>query len=177
MPVTSYAIALGSNRPGRHGPPERTLRAAIAALKPVAVSPILHTPALGPSKRRFANAVALIETRETPPELLRRLKAIERDFGRRPGQRWGARILDLDIILWSGSAWASPGLTVPHPAFRTRDFVLRPLMAVAPDWRDPLTGLSIRQLRARLTRRAPAPRCDALRGLVAQSVEQRTFNL
>jgi 2-amino-4-hydroxy-6-hydroxymethyldihydropteridine diphosphokinase len=159
VPVTSYAIALGSNRPGRHGPPERTLAAAIAVLKPVAVSPILHTPALGPSKRRFANAAVLIETRESPPELLRRLKAIERDFGRRAGQRWGARVLDLDIILWSEGAWSEPGLTVPHAAFRERDFVLHPLAAIAPGWRDPLTGLSIRQLRARLTRPVLAPRC------------------
>lgn len=154
MGTTSYAIALGSNRPGRHGPPAREVAAAIAALGQVtAASPILHTAALGPSKRRFANAVAILETAETPPALLHRLKAIERGFGRRPGLRWGARVIDLDIILWSEGAWSGPGLTIPHPHFRLRAFVLDPLGRIAPDWRDPLTGLSVRQLRARLARR------------------------
>ena len=153
MPTTSYAIALGSNRPGRHGSPERELRAALAELAPAIASPILHTPPLGPSNRRYANAVAIIDTAEDPPALLRRLKAIEHAFGRRAGRRWGARVLDLDIILWSEGAWSGPGLTLPHPHYRIRDFVLDPLVRVAPDWRDPLTGFSVRQLRARLRAR------------------------
>jgi len=162
VPRTSYAIAIGSNRRGRHGAPAREVAAAIAALGGVVVvSPILHTPPLGPSKRRFANAVALIESDETPPALLRRLKAIERDFGRRRGQNWGARVIDLDIVLWSGGSWGEPALTVPHRLFRHRDFVLAPLVQVAPFWRDPVTGLSIRQLYSRLTRRVPASRGNA----------------
>lgn len=157
--TTSYAIAIGSNRPGRHGAPEREVAAAIAALGRVTgVSPILRTPPLGPSKRRFANAVAILESDETPPALLRRLKAIERDFGRRRGRVWGSRVIDLDIVLWADGSWESPGLVVPHRHFRARDFVLRPLAAVAPGWRDPVTGLSVRQLLARLTRPVPAPR-------------------
>ncbi len=150
MGTTSYAIALGSNRRGRHGAPEREVAAALAKLAPAIASPILRTPPLGPSNRRFANAVAIVETAEEPPALLRRLKAIERAFGRRPGRRWGARVLDLDILLWSQGAWSGAGLTIPHPQFRLRGFVLDPLVRIAPDWRDPLTGLSIRQLRARL---------------------------
>ncbi|MCW3835340.1 2-amino-4-hydroxy-6-hydroxymethyldihydropteridine diphosphokinase [Sphingomonas canadensis] len=165
MPTTSYAIALGSNRPGRHGPPERMLAAALAALGGViAASPVIRTAPIGPSIRRFANAAAIIASDETPPALLRRLKRIERDFGRRPGQRWGARTIDLDIILWSGGTWAGDGrrggaghgLIVPHTAFRERRFVLDPLAAIAPDWRDPVSGLSVRQLAARLRRPRPA---------------------
>jgi 2-amino-4-hydroxy-6-hydroxymethyldihydropteridine diphosphokinase len=149
-----YAIALGSNRSGRHGRPEAEIAAALAVLGGViAVSPLLRTPPLGPSKRRFANAVALIESDETPPALLARLKTIERDFGRRRGRRWDARVIDLDIILWSEGAWGAPGLTVPHASFRARDFVLRPLLTVAPAWRDPVSGLSVRQLAWRLARR------------------------
>ena len=150
MVTTSYAIALGSNRPGRHGSPERELRAALAELAPAIASPILRTPPLGPSSRRYANAAAIVETGEDPPALLRRLKAIEHAFGRRAGQRWAARVLDLDILLWSQGAWSGPGLTIPHPHYRARGFVLDPLVRIAPDWRDPLTGLSVRQLRARL---------------------------
>lgn len=147
-----YVIALGSNRRGRHGSPRRELAAAIAAIGGVmAQSPVLETAPLGPSRRRFANAAILIESAETPPQLLGRLKQIERAFGRRRGRRWDARVIDLDLILWSGGPWSSPGLTVPHPLFRQRDFVLRPLAGIVPDWRDPMTGRTIRQLVARVT--------------------------
>ena len=156
---TSYAIAIGSNRRGRHGTPEREVAAAIAALGRISArSRILRTAPLGPSDRRFANAVAILDSDEAPPALLRRLKAIERDFGRRRGRIWGTRVIDLDIVLWSGGAWGESRLVVPHPRFRERDFVLAPLLEVAPDWRDPVTGFSVRQLHARLTRPTPAPR-------------------
>lgn len=155
MTTTSYAIAIGSNRPGRHGRPDREVRAAISALgtlpgSVVAASRIIASAPLGPSSRTFANAVAILESGEQPPALLARLKRIERDFGRRPGQRWGARVIDLDIILWSGGGWSGPGLDVPHRAFRARRFVLDPLAALIPAWRDPATGLTVRQLAARL---------------------------
>lgn len=151
--TTSYVIALGSNRRGRHGAPHDELAAALALLEPLAVSPILTTDPIGPSKRRFANAAALIESDESPPELLKRLKQIEHQFGRRRGQNWAARVIDLDIVLWSGGTWGEPKLTVPHILFRTRDFVMTPLMAIVPDWRDPISGLTIRQLNARLHRK------------------------
>jgi 2-amino-4-hydroxy-6-hydroxymethyldihydropteridine diphosphokinase len=64
-------------------------------------------------------------------------------------------VLDLDIILWSEGSWAGPELIVPHPEFRRRFFVLEPLAEIAPRWRDPLTGLTIRQLLARLRRGRP----------------------
>ena len=116
------------------------------------MSPVLPTPALGPAGRSFANAAALLSSDLDPAELLARLKAVERDFGRRPGRRWGPRVLDLDIILWSGGAWAGGGLVVPHSEFRARAFVLEPLATIAPDWQDPLTGASVRQLLHRLRR-------------------------
>lgn len=147
MPVTSYALALGSNRRGLHGGPAQSVRAALAAIGGVvAVSAVIETVPVGPSQRRFANMAAIVETNEAPDALLARLKAIERGFGRRRGQRWGARVIDIDIILWSGGAWASPDLTIPHPAFRLRGFVLRPLAQIAPRWRDPVSGRTIRQL-------------------------------
>ncbi|MEA3014917.1 MAG: 2-amino-4-hydroxy-6-hydroxymethyldihydropteridine diphosphokinase [Sphingomonadales bacterium] len=161
MAKTSYAIALGSNRRSRHGSPAQTLRAALAGLDGVqAVSTIRATPALGPAGRGFANAVAIVESRLAPDALLAELKAMERAFGRRPGRRWGPRVLDLDIILWSGGAWGGPGPIVPHPEYRKRAFVLQPLAEIAPAWRDPLTGATIRQLLARLTAPRPAPRSD-----------------
>ncbi len=154
-----YAIAVGSNRlHGRHGRPAQVVEAAIAELDRqfglFDASPILLNPAHGGAGRDFANAVALIESRLEPPALLAALQAIERDFGRRGGRRWGTRVLDLDIALWSGGIWRSPGLTVPHPRLASRDFVLAPLATVAPGWR--VTGaLTARHLAHRLARRAP----------------------
>lgn len=163
MVTTSYAIALGSNRRhGRHGGPAAVLRAAIEALgelgEVAAVSTIRATPALGPAGRGFANAVALLSSELDPNDLLVGLKGLERRFGRRSGKRWGPRVLDLDIILWSDGPWDGPGPIVPHPEFRRRAFVLDPLAEVAPDWRDPISNASVRQLRARLTAPRPANR-------------------
>lgn len=85
------------------------------------------------------------------------LQRIERDFGRtRTGERWGARTLDLDIILWSGGPWADARLTVPHRLWRQRSFVVDCLSEIAPLWRDPTSGLSVRQIKARLDRKRPA---------------------
>lgn len=121
-------------------------------------SPIISSAPVGPSQRTYANAAAILASPLEPPALLDRLHEIEAHFGReRRGQRWRARVLDLDIILWSGGIWAEdrPALSIPHPAMRTRGFVLAPAAAIAPDWRDPVTGLTIRQLQSRLTRPKP----------------------
>jgi len=155
-PLSTYAIALGSNRRGRHGAPAETVRAAARAIGAERLSKVRLTPALGPAGRGFANAVAIVESELDPPALLVRLKRIERDFGRRGGRRWGPRVLDLDIILWSQGAWGGDRLIIPHPEFRRRRFVLEPLAEVAPGWRDPITGASVRQLLFRLGRRPGA---------------------
>lgn len=160
-----YLVALGSNvRHARHGLPPQVLAAAlrdlaVQGLDIEAVAPVIASAPLGPSLRRYANSAALVKTGLVPEQLLALFKQVERKFGRRlRGRRWGRRVLDLDIVLWSGGAWSSPGLTIPHPAFRERAFVLGPAAAIAPHWRDPLTGLTIKQLQARLTRRCRLPR-------------------
>ena len=163
MSRSTYLIALGSNRPHvRHGGPDAVVRAAVRAMtkkgmKLKRLSGIHHTRALGPAGRDFANAAALVKSHLGPPELLRKLKKIERKFGRRSVRRWGPRVLDLDIILWSGGAWpsrlrwkATRHLAVPHRAMAARVFVLAPAAEIAPRWRHPLNGLSVRQMLARL---------------------------
>jgi 2-amino-4-hydroxy-6-hydroxymethyldihydropteridine diphosphokinase len=162
MPPYLYAIAIGSNRRhGRHGAPSHVVRAAVdaldrAGLAVAAVSPVIATPALGPAGRSFANAAVIVETPLDPPALLDLVKAIERRFGRRRGRRWGARVLDLDILLWSGGRWPRFGgrrLVVPHRSLETRDFVLRPLVRVAPRWRVGKGARTVRHALARLGRR------------------------
>ena len=91
------------------------------------------------------------EQLSTPNDMLQRLKSMEREFGRRPGRRWGPRVLDLDIALWSGGAIRSRSLSIPHPQLARRSFVLQPLAAIAPGWR--VGALNIRHLAHRLARR------------------------
>src|SRR5687768_3852197 len=148
-----YLIALGSNR--RHhccGRPRDVLAAALERLeaqgvKVVEAAPVLFSDPVGPSQRRYANSAAVVEMRLEPPALLALLKRVEREFGRRPGgQRWTSRVLDLDLVLWGGGCFAAPHLIVPHPLFRARAFVLGPAVRIVPLWRDPVTGLTVRQL-------------------------------
>ena len=154
-----YAVALGSNRPhGRHGRPAEVIGAAIARLDQdfslFDASPILLNPAQGGAGRDFANAVALVESGLGPKAMLTALKAIEQDFGRRSGRRWGARVLDLDILAWSGGTVRSARLTIPHPRLASRAFAIGPLAAIAPDWRI-IGALTARHLATRLARRRP----------------------
>ena len=155
-----YAVGVGSNRPhGRHGRPALVVAAALAALDRAfelfEASPILLNPATGGAGRDFANAAALISSDLAPADLLAQLKAIERHFGRRPGRRWATRVLDLDILLWSGGTVATRTLQIPHPRLATRTFALLPLSAIAPRW--PVAGgRTVRHLNARLAQRRPA---------------------
>ena len=150
-----YALALGSNRPlSARLTPVHLLEEAVRLIGEIGtvltVAPVMTTPPMGPSRRHYANGALLLESVLSPEALLSRLQAIERDLGRRRFIRWGARRLDIDIILWSGGRWNSRSLHIPHPAFRDRDFVLAPLCAIVPDWRDPASGLSMRHLHRRL---------------------------
>ena len=158
-PAHLYAIAIGSNRPhGRFGRPAGVVEAAIARLDEdfglFDASPIVLNPAHGGAGRDFANAVALVESDLDPPQMLKRLKTIESDFGRRRGRRWGPRVLDLDIALWSGGRFRSRRLNIPHAQLSKRTFVLQPLAAIAPGWR--IEGsLTANHLAERLARRRP----------------------
>ena len=152
MAKTSYAIALGSNRRSRRGAPADTVRTAAEAIGAELVSRVIATDAVGPAGRSFANAAAIVEIDLAPLCLLERLKEVERDFGRRPGRRWGPRVLDLDIILWSGGRFASRRLDVPHAALAKRPFVLRPLTEIAPNWPVPGTARAVRHLAFRTAR-------------------------
>ncbi|MBH1992482.1 MAG: 2-amino-4-hydroxy-6-hydroxymethyldihydropteridine diphosphokinase [Sphingomonadaceae bacterium] len=157
--VHLYALAIGSNQAlSARRSPARLLEEAVALIgaqaRVLAVAPTIVTAPIGPSARRFANGALLVESTLPPVAMLRFVQSIETMLGRRRHRRWGARSVDIDIILWSGGAWRSRMLTIPHAAFRTRDFVLTPLTSIAPGWRDPLSGLRMRHLAARLAKAA-----------------------
>ena len=154
-----YAVAIGSNRPhGRFGRPSGVVEAAVARLDRqfglFDASPIVLNAAQGSAGRDFANAVALVESELDPPAMLSALKDIEGDFGRRNGRRWGPRVLDLDLVLWSGGRYRDRQLRIPHPRLAERGFVLGPLAAIAPNWRA-AGGRTVRHLAHRLARRPP----------------------
>jgi len=149
MSSTRAAIALGSNLGDR--------RAAIAfaadRLAPHLSSPILsdliETEPEGEgleSQPLYLNAALVGETTLSARELLDLLLQVEAEHGRIRPFRGAPRTLDLDLILFGDTIANQPGLEVPHPRFRERFFVLGPLAEIAPDMRDPVTGLKVTEL-------------------------------
>jgi 2-amino-4-hydroxy-6-hydroxymethyldihydropteridine diphosphokinase len=123
-------VALGSNLGDRHGYLARA-REAIAATPGCVVlraSDVEETPPIGPAGQPpYLNQMLAVQTTLTPLELLDRLQDVERREGRSRGERWGARTLDLDIVLIEGRAFACDRLVVPHPELPHRDFWQREL--------------------------------------------------
>ena len=104
----------------------------------VASSLIYRTPPLGPpGQPDYLNAVVSVETELPPLTLLQALQEIERQYGRKRGEHWGARTLDLDILAVDALILDSDDLKLPHPEMQRRQFVLRPLCDVAPNWQHP----------------------------------------
>ncbi len=146
------AVALGSNVGDRR----RHLDYAVASLHTLltnaAISAYYETVPVGVTGPHplYLNAAAVGDTTLTPRALLEELLAIERERGRERPHPNAPRTLDLDLILFGEVVMDEPGLTLPHPRFRDRRFVLEPLCAIAPGLRDPVTGLTVRELLARL---------------------------
>ena len=157
------AIALGSNLPSLHGPPEANLREALhrlAALGRVtAVSTFHATDPVGYlDQPRFLNAAALLETTLPPLDLLHRLLAIEHAMGRDRSSAppKGPRVIDLDLLLYGNQIVQTPELTLPHPSLHERRFVLAPLAEIAPTLQHPTLHRTIADLLAHLERSSRA---------------------
>ncbi len=158
--MTKVAIALGSNLGDREAHLAFGLSALPGFITNLRQSRWYDTAPVGVAtdQPRYLNGVVVGETSLGARELLDRLLAIEREAGRiRPAAR-AARTLDLDLILFGEERIDEDGLTVPHPRFRERLFVLEPLADVAPGWIDPGTGKTISALlqQARLEPTGPS---------------------
>ena len=94
----------------------------------------------------FLNMAVSVETTLEPLDLLECVQSIEQEIGRERTRRWGPRVIDIDIVLWDDVVLTTEVLTIPHPEFRKRAFVLAPLEDIAPVAKDPGTGLTIREL-------------------------------
>lgn len=138
---------------GNLGDRAANLREAIARLDRLdgcsvgGVSQIYETEPVGDVEQPpFLNVAVEIETDFDPLELLAAVKGTEREMGRVSSARWGPRLIDIDIVLYGDRVVETAALTVPHPRFRNRAFVLRPLAEIGPDAIDPITGLTVEQL-------------------------------
>ena len=146
--MVKCAIALGSNL----GDSRTILEQAIQTLaetpdiEVVSCSSWYQTAPIGPPQPDYINGCAVLEVRLSPQSLLETLLAVENQFGRIRNQRWGARTLDLDLILFDDLSLDTPRLQIPHPRMRERAFVLVPLAEIAPEWIEPQTGVAIAQL-------------------------------
>ena len=154
------AIALGSNLGDRHAHLAFAVAELSRLLTQIRLSSIIESdPQDVPDEQpRYLNAVVVGKTDLEPEALLEQLMAIERARGRErpsaaPGASEGkaaslkaARTLDLDIVLYGDRILSTPTLEIPHPRFRDRAFVLVPLAELEPDWLDPVTGKSIREM-------------------------------
>lgn len=168
------AIAIGSNLSSNLGNSEEIVKAALAYLdsiprvEVVKISQWYRTKAITDTIARsldrriietestqpqeateqpdYINGCALLRTSLTPNSLLSVLLATEARFGRERRERWGARTLDLDLLLYEDFILDTPSLIVPHPCMCDRAFVLLPLAEIAPDWIHPINGCAIAKL-------------------------------
>ena len=172
----SVLVALGGNLPSSVGPPEMTLRYALANLRLrtnslIRTSNFFFTPCFpngfGPD---YVNGALEFNFSGQARELLDILHEIEAMFGRVRNTRWGGRILDLDLVAFGDDIAPSIGsylqwrnmplekqieqipkeMILPHPRLQERAFVLGPLMDIAPDWCHPVLGLTVREMYGRL---------------------------
>lgn len=150
--MTRVAISLGSNLGDRHAHLEYAIDALQLDLTEISVSAFLETQpvGVGPEHGTYLNAVVVGRTELPARVLLDRLHEIEEERGRARPYPMVPRTLDMDLILYGDATIEEDGLSIPHPRFRERAFVLRPLAEIAPDMIDPVTGLTAAQLYATL---------------------------
>lgn len=152
--MAQTAIALGSNLGDSLKILQNSLQslASIPGIEIEAVSSWYQTKPIGPPQPDYLNGCAILSVRQHPEELLVLLQGIEIQFGRVRKDKWGARTLDLDLLLYDDLILELPDLQIPHPRMNQRAFVLVPLAEIAPNWIEPKSKIAIANLLTQLDR-------------------------
>ena len=144
------ALGLGTNLGNRLGNLRQAARAIEEDIGPILrASEVFETEPWGVTDQpHFLNACLCldIDGESDPEALLASLKAIERRMGRKETIRWGARLIDIDILLIGDRIYESLALRIPHLHLSERSFVLTPLIQILPGWSHPLTGKSLEEM-------------------------------
>jgi len=153
-PERRVAVALGSNLGDRVAHLDYAVARLGGLLSGLVVSTLIETsPEHAADEPRFLNGAVVGVTDTGPAPLLEALLAIEHDRGRVRSYQGAPRTLDLDLVLMGELTVESARLSLPHPRFRTRAFVLEPLVEIAPAMVDPVTGKTVRELLSALLER------------------------
>lgn len=149
--MSSFLLGLGANLDDPVSRLEEAVRAIADFAVIDAVSSIYRTEPVGfADQPDFYNIVCRGNSPLSPPDLLARVMDVERRMGRSRTLRNGPRVIDIDILAVADVVLEAPGLMLPHPRMSEREFVLVPLSEIAPDWRNPVTGLTADDALARL---------------------------
>ncbi len=147
--MSAAYIALGSNLGDR----KENLKTALKkldekGLKIVKVSSFLETEPYGVKNQpMFLNAVCEVKTNLPPEGLIKLLLSVEREMGRKRCRRWGERNIDLDLLFYDDTVLNTQDLILPHPDLQNRDFVLAPLMEIAPGFVHPVLKKTITEIK------------------------------
>ena len=144
-------ISLGSNMGDRQSNLKSAVRKISEIANIITEGKVIETLPWGETEQEnFLNQIIIIETRFKPKELLGNLLKIEQTLGRVRLKKWGPRIIDLDILFLEERVIKNHELIVPHPYLHEREFILKPLMELIPDFIHPLENKTIKELYHRL---------------------------
>jgi len=140
-------VQLGSNKGDRRAKLQEAISRIEKLGKIVRLSSIYETAAWGKTDQEsFYNQLLLLETTINPFALLRHTQEIELLMGRVKAEKWGPRIIDIDIIYYDQKVIYSPALKIPHELFTDRRFILEPLTEISKKWKHPLYGYNVPEL-------------------------------
>lgn len=146
--MTEAYLLLGSNQGDRAANiVKAVLKINRSVGEVVRQSALYQTAAWGNEEQPdFYNQAILVHTGLSPMDLLLILKHIEKETGRLPAEKWGPRVIDIDILFYGNETMEEPDLVIPHPFMEKRRFTLMPLSEIAPEWIHPVSHKSVEQL-------------------------------
>jgi 2-amino-4-hydroxy-6-hydroxymethyldihydropteridine diphosphokinase len=150
--MISVFLLLGSNLGNRQAYLQEAIEhIALDIAEVVKMSSVYETQSWGKTDEPdYLNQVILLKTELNPQEILQKILNIEIEMGRKREEKWGSRIIDIDILFYDSVIISEAGLTIPHPELHNRRFTLAPLSEIAPDFIHPVLKKNVLQLKTEL---------------------------